>query len=109
HVITDIDAPAWVKVDLSAHDRIRVSQAQRRINELALNARRRVPTEARVICGRPADEIAALAAGEGTDLVIIAVGDRRGWFGSKRGAVSYHVLSHAVTPVLAHPPRWRLR
>jgi hypothetical protein len=38
-----------------------------------------------------------------------ALRDRRGWFGARRGAVSNHVLSHAVTPVLAIPQKWRLR
>jgi len=109
HVISDIHGPAWVTGDLAAHDRIRVCLAQQRINELAVAARRRVPTRARVICGRPSDEIAALAAAEGSGLVITALRDRRGWFGSKRGAVAYQVLSHAVTPVLAHPSQWRPR
>jgi nucleotide-binding universal stress UspA family protein len=109
HVIDDIDAAAWAASDLAAHDRIRVCQAQRRINELAVASRRRVPTRARVVCGRPPDEIAAVAAAEGSGLVVTALRDRRGWLGSKRGGVSYQVLSHAVTPVLARPPQWRPR
>lgn len=109
HVVGEITAPAWLKGDLSAHERIRVRQAERQIAELVAAAGPRAPTETLVLCGRPADEIAALAATERIDLVITALRDRRGWFGSRRGAVSYHVLSHAVTAVLAHPSEWRPR
>jgi nucleotide-binding universal stress UspA family protein len=109
HVMSEIAAPAWLRGDLSAHDRIRVARAQQQMDNLAADARRRVTTESRVICGRVADEIAALAATERAGLIISALRDRRGWFGARRGSVSCHVLSHAVTPVLAHPPQWRPR
>jgi nucleotide-binding universal stress UspA family protein len=109
HVVGDITAPAWMRGDLSAHDRIRVAQAQQRIDALATEARRRVETEGHVVCGRIADEIAAFAAGERTGLAITSLRDRHAWFGARRGSVSYHLLSEAVTPVLAYPPRWRPR
>ena len=109
HVISDIAAPEWLTGDLSAHERIRVAQAQQRLERLAVRAQRRVTTRTRVTCGRVADEIAALAANQDTGLVISALRDRRGWFGARRGSIAYHVLSHAVTPVLAYPTRWRPR
>ncbi len=109
HVISAIAAPAWLKGDLSAHDRIRVAQAEEHLDALAATARRLVRTETRVICGRAADEIAALAAAERATLIVSALRDRRGWFGARRGSISYHVLSHAVAPVLAYPPGWRPR
>jgi nucleotide-binding universal stress UspA family protein len=109
HVIAEIGAPEWVRGDLGAHDRIRVAEAQQQLDRLAAIARRRVETEARVICGRIADEIAALAVGERLELLVTALRDRRGWFGARRGSVSYHVLSHAAAPVLACPPQWRMR
>ena len=109
HVVSDITAPAWFTGDLGAHDRIRVARAQQQMDALAANVRSRVKTECRVIGGRVADEIAALAATERAGLLISALRDRRGWFGARRGSVSYHVLSHAVTPVLAYPSQWRPR
>jgi len=109
HVIDEITTPNWVRGDLSAHQRIRIAQAQRQIDALASAAGRRVKTDTRVICGRVSDELAALAATERIELLVTALRDRGGWFGSRRGSVSYHVLSHAVTPVLAYPPRWRPR
>jgi nucleotide-binding universal stress UspA family protein len=107
HVVSDIAAPAWLKADLSAHDRIRVASARQQLDVLAAQSQKHVATDARVVCGRVADEIAAVAATERTGLLITALRDRRGWFGARRGSISYHVLSHAVTPVLAYPPQWR--
>lgn len=109
HVITRIAAPSWIRTDLRAHDRIRVARAQEQLDALAARARMRVATGARVVCGRVADEVAALAAAERAGLVVTVLRDRRGWFGASRGSISYHVLSHAVTPVLALPSRWRCR
>ena len=109
HVVSEIAAPAWLNADLSAHDRIRVARAQQQLDVLAARSQKHVATDARVVCGRVADEIAAVAATERTGLLITALRDRRGWFGARRGSISYHVLSHAVTPVLAYPPQWRPR
>ena len=109
HVVSAIAAPAWLSADMSAHERIRVAQAQRQMAALAAVAQRHVKTDVHVVCGSIADEISALAAAERTELLITALHDRRAWFGAKRGSISYHVLSHAVTPVLACPPQWRPR
>jgi nucleotide-binding universal stress UspA family protein len=109
HVVAEIAAPEWLSGDLSAHDRIRLARAQRQIETLADKARRHVQTETRVVCGRVADEIAAFAAAERVGLVVTALADRTGWLGSRRGRISYHVLSHGVAPVLAYPPRWQPR
>jgi universal stress protein A len=106
HVVGDIAAPEWLGGDLSAADGIRVAHAQQQVNALATRALRTVRAEGRVSCGRVADEIAALVAAEHIELLITALRDRRGWFGARRGSVSYHVLSHAVSPVLAYPRQW---
>jgi nucleotide-binding universal stress UspA family protein len=109
HVVDEIAAPAWIKGDVSGHDRIRIAQATARIDEWAAHARRRVKAETRVVCGKVAEEVAALAATERVHLVATALRERHAWFGARRGSVSYEVLSHAVAPVLACPPRWRPR
>jgi len=106
-VVSTVGAPAWLSADLSAHEHIRIAQAQRKMAALAAIAERHVKTGVHVVCGNIADEISALAARERTELLITALHDRRAWFGAKRGSISYHVLSHAVTPVLACPPQWR--
>jgi nucleotide-binding universal stress UspA family protein len=109
HVVSTPGIPSWMPIGLSAHERIRVAQAHQLLDGLAGSVRKRVTTSTRVVCGRIADEIAALAASERIQLVVTGLGDRRGWFGSERGSVPYHVLTHAVTPVLALPPQWRPR
>jgi nucleotide-binding universal stress UspA family protein len=109
HVVNEITAPAWLSADLSAHERIRIALAQRQMEALAAVAQRHVKTDVRVACGNVADEIAALAVRERAALLFTTLHDRRRWFGAKRGSISYHVLSHAVTPVLAVPPQWRPR
>jgi nucleotide-binding universal stress UspA family protein len=110
HVVGDVVAPAWLKTDRGAHDRIRAARAQRQLEKLiARGGRARVTTDGRVVCGSIADQIAAVAATERIELVITALRDRRSWFGARRGSISYHVLTHAAAPVLACPPGWRPR
>jgi nucleotide-binding universal stress UspA family protein len=109
HVIDRIDAPSWLEGALTAHDRIRITKAERELEACAAIARRRVDTRIRVVCGEPADELAALVASENSGLLMTALRDRRRWFGARRGSVSYQVLSHAVVPVLAWPPSWHPR
>jgi nucleotide-binding universal stress UspA family protein len=106
HVVDEVTPPAWLKSALTRHDHIQLMQAQQDLEALAIVARRRVGTDARVVYGRPAAEIAALVAAETPELVMTALRDRRGWFGSRRGSISYYVLSHGVVPVLALPAHW---
>jgi universal stress protein A len=109
HVVSAIAAPAWLRGALTGRDRLHLARARQDLEDLAAIARRRVETDVRLVCGRPADEIAALVAEERAGLVVTTLRDRAGWFGARRGSVSYHVLSHAVVPVLACPQQWRPR
>jgi len=106
HVIATTPAPNWLSRDLSARQRILVARVGRQLRELAAGAPEVARADGRVVCGRIADEIAAIAATERIELLITALRDRRGWFGARRGSVSYSLLSHAVAPVLAYPPEW---
>src|SRR5262249_54036865 len=107
HVLDGIAAPAWMSGGLRAHQSLRVAKAQPQVDALAAVVRNGLNIETRVACGHVADEIAAFVAGNRIGLIITALDDRRAWFGARRGAVSYHVLSHAVAPVLACPREWR--
>jgi len=109
HVVAEIARPRWLATDLSAHDRILLAHAQRQLDAVAVRAQRYVKTATSVVHGTIADEIAAVAATQRSGLVLTALRDRRGWFGARRGSISYHVLSHAITPVLAYPSSWRPR
>ena len=106
HVVPAIAAPAWIDADVRVGHRARIAAADEELRRLCERSRTRVPIESRIVSGRVADTIAALAAAEHADLAITMLRDREGWFGARRGAVSYHVLTHATTPVLACPPRW---
>lgn len=99
-VVSAVTAPAGLQRNVSAHDRIALGRAETQLETLAASGRRLVPTDARVVCGQAADDIAALVVAERISLVTTALRDRRSWFGTRRGSVSYHVLSHAVAPVL---------
>lgn len=109
HVVPAIAAPPWWGRDLTRDELIRVGDVQNKLQRLAKRAGTIVKTETRVLYGEPADELADLVATERTQLLITSLRDRRRWFGARRGSVSYHVLTHAVVPVLAYPPRWRFR
>jgi nucleotide-binding universal stress UspA family protein len=104
-----IAAPPWWGRDLTRDELIRIGDLQGKLDELARRCAGIVKTEARVVHGQPADELATLVAAERTELLITGLRDRSRWFGSRRGSVSYHVLTHAVAPVLAYPPQWRFR
>jgi len=56
-----------------------------------------------------AHDLAAIAKARRAGLIITTLRDRIGWFGTRRGSISYHVLTHAIVPVLACPVSWRPR
>ncbi|MDO8793065.1 MAG: universal stress protein [Vicinamibacterales bacterium] len=105
HVVPPLQPPPWYRADLSAHRRMQLTKAQRRLESLAKTIGPGVNTEIRVVAGRPADEISALAAEERIGLVVMHLRKGPGLFGSRAGSIAAHVLRHAVTPVLALPGR----
>ena len=105
HVVPPLQAPPWYRPDLSAHQRMQVTKAQRQLESLAKTVGPGVTTEIRVAAGRPADEISALAAEERIGLVVMHLRRGPGLLGSRAGSIAAHVLRHAVTPVLALPGR----
>jgi nucleotide-binding universal stress UspA family protein len=105
HVVPPLQPPPWYRADLSAHQRLRVTKAQRRLESLAKMVGPGINTEVRVVAGRPADEISAVAAEERIGLVVMHLRKGPGLLGSRAGSIASHVLRHAVTPVLALPGR----
>jgi nucleotide-binding universal stress UspA family protein len=55
----------------------------------------------RVLAGKPAEQIAAMAENTDVDLVILTRRRGDGLLGSAPGSISYQLLCHAQTPVLA--------
>ena len=82
-----------------------MTKAERQLESLAKTVGPGINTEIRVVAGRPADEISALAAEERIGLVVMHLRKGPGLFGSRAGSIAAHVLRHAVTPVLALPGR----
>ena len=109
HVVTEAAAPAWLQTGRGSGERNRVLRARRQLETVAARVSPVAATHARVLHGNPATELAVLLKTDGIGLVVTALRDRRSWFGAGRGSISYHVLSHTVTPVLAIPPTWRRR
>ena len=104
HVIASIQPPSWYRSDLRAHYRIAAAHARQGLEALQQAAGAGVAAECRVLVGRPADEIAALAAARRTGLIVLVLRSRAGLLGPRPGAIAYHILSHGVAPVLALPP-----
>ena len=109
HVVSKTTRPPWLEANVAAHDHARVEEARARLETLAAALRPSLKTKVVVRLGHPADEIAALTAAEPIGLVITTLRPKARWFGARRGSVSYHVLSHATTPVLALPPAGNAR
>jgi nucleotide-binding universal stress UspA family protein len=109
HVVERVVAPGWLADGVNAEAQLRMAAAERRLENLSVLAAPHVAAATRVLWGRPAAELAALAAEERATLLVTALRGRQRWFRSTRGSLSYHVLSHAATPVFAYPPRWRSR
>lgn len=107
HVVKELAAPAWLRRTVTLQTG--VAEAKSDLENLARFSRPLVRTDARVVVGHPAREIAAAAQAAGSELLITRLRDRREWFGAPRGSVSYHVLCHATVPVLACPRQWRPR
>jgi nucleotide-binding universal stress UspA family protein len=106
HVIAAPPEPGWLSRDAGGRQRMLVDKATEQLNQLAAAVGTDVHVEGRVICGRIAEEVSAVAASEEIELATTALRDRRGWLGARRGSVSYHLLTQAMGPVLAYPPEW---
>ncbi len=109
HVIPRTQMPPWLRLSgAAAHDRRRVDKAARALERVRTRLFSDLKSASSVLTGNPADEIARLVADGPPTLVAMALRDDGGWR-PRRGAIAYHVLSHAARPVLALPGRRRTR
>jgi nucleotide-binding universal stress UspA family protein len=109
HVVTEIVAPAWLKPVLSIPDRHQLAAARHHLASLAAAAAPHADIDVAVAYGAIGEQVAAIADGTSAQLIVTTLRDQHRWSGPKRGSISYQVLSHANVPVLACPPRWRMR
>jgi nucleotide-binding universal stress UspA family protein len=105
HVLATVQTPQWLRTADRGHERRRLDKARAALDRVRTKlffGRRAVSTT--VKSGDAAHEIARLASRRGS-LVVMSLRGTAGIWGSKRGAVAYHVLTHSSMPVLALPRR----
>ena len=103
HVLRPVQAPAWIPFARSLVETERVDTARQSLERAmrVLGHPRR--STCAVVVGDPAHEIARRTK-QGSPLVVMSLRGTGGIVG-RRGAIAYHVLTHALTPVLALPRR----
>jgi len=102
HVLEQISTPPWLEVDGERRNAQRQRRALARLTQVQ-DALAGIVTGVRVEVGKPADEIAKIAAGKRVGLVVMTRRRGQGLFGPRQGSISYEVLCKANTPVLALP------
>lgn len=103
HVIPGLALPSWMHSNMEAHNRTRFDDARAQLAQLLTGASRGIPVEGRVLIGDPAESIAALAAEEHADLLMLPVSGRAGLLEPRHDATAYRVLCYAPAPLLTLP------
>ena len=105
HIVAPLQTPPWLRPAGRPSERRRIEKARtalERVRTKLLPEREVIATAVRV--GEPVREIARLTKKAGS-LVVMSLRGTAGVWGMRRGAIAYHVLTHASTPVLALPRR----
>jgi nucleotide-binding universal stress UspA family protein len=100
HVIDRIRKVPWLDLDEARLGEQRRRQALAKLTKLKDELRWGV-TDCVIVAGNPGDEIAKLASTTSVGLVIMTRRRGKGLFGPAQGSISYQVLTHSRTPVLA--------
>jgi len=100
YVVPRTQAPPWLRENIAAYDRARLSKARRALERVRADVPLDIRSACRAVIGKPADEIAALASAPPRGLVVMAL---RGGLRARPGSTTRHVLAHAVAPVLVLP------
>lgn len=90
-------------------DRTQLLKARAQLDRVVQGLKFETIVTGHVLAGKPAEQIAAMAAETDVDLVILTRRRGKGLFGPALGSFSYQLLCSARTPVLALPPTrgWR--
>jgi nucleotide-binding universal stress UspA family protein len=102
HVLAAVQAPAWIRLRSSDADETRSTRARARLARLAAEIDD-VDVSFRTMRGDPAPTLARVARTTKAGTLMLVLRRGPGVFGMARGTVTYHVLTSAVTPVLAVP------
>jgi len=106
HVLAPVQSPPWLGSVSRSNERRRVNKAKAALDR----ARTKLLSDlesvsALVLVGNPAHEVARLTKSAGGALVVMSLRGTAGVWGLRRGAIAYHLLTHAKVPVLALPRR----
>jgi nucleotide-binding universal stress UspA family protein len=103
HPVPDTRIPSWVGADSRAYTGARVQEARRQLDELCGALGEDLSAECRVVVGDPAETVAALAAKERADLLILTLRKSPGLLRGRTRGTAYRILCAARRPVLAWP------
>jgi nucleotide-binding universal stress UspA family protein len=102
HIVEPLSEVPWLELDAIRRTR----QLERRALAYLSRLKDELPsvvTDTLVQAGKPGDAISAIAAKNDVGLVVMTRRRGQGLFGPRQGSISYQVLVHAGTPVLALP------
>jgi nucleotide-binding universal stress UspA family protein len=103
HVLPPVQIPSWIRRIGIPTERQRIAKATRALEHVTRQLGADIRASCSVVLGEPAHEIARLTR-RGSPLLVMSLRGTRGIWG-RRGAIAYHVLTHAATPVLGLPRR----
>jgi len=104
HVLVPIQTPPWLRPMGTTSELRRIEKAKRALERVRTTLFPDARATSEVVLGNAAHEIARIAGGGGT-LVVMSLRGTAGVWGARRGAIAYHVLTHSSAPVLALPRR----
>jgi nucleotide-binding universal stress UspA family protein len=105
HILAPVQMPPWLRTAGRTSERRRLEKARTALERVRTKLfSEGHPITTTVLVGDPAHEVARLTK-EGGSLVVMSLRGTAGVWGMRRGAIAYHVLTHASTPVLALPRR----
>jgi nucleotide-binding universal stress UspA family protein len=105
HILAPVQTPPWLRSAGRSTERRRIEKAKTALERVRTKlSSKRHPVATTVLIGEPAHEVARLTK-DGGSLVVMSLRGTAGVWGMRRGAIAYHVLTHASTPVLALPRR----
>ena len=104
HVLVPVQTPPWLRPMGAASELRRMEKAKKALERVRTALFPGARATSAVVLGNAAHEIARLAEG-GETLVVMSLRGTAGVWGARRGAIAYHVLTHSSAPVLALPRR----
>lgn len=104
HVIEPVRSPLLSRVNVAGLTASRRALAEEALQQLSATVSKRVPSEALIAYGDPAEEAAKVVRDRGAGLVVMGLHGSP-VLGPRMGSVTYRILCLCAVPVLALPPQ----